>query len=337
MAGRTISGDGIAKVQHYVPQFLLRKFGNGKKDQLHVFDKQTGRSFSTNARNIASESRFYDCQIGGIKATMEPFLSSLESATKPLFEKLLAADSIETLGAEERFQICKFFAVQFTRTKAFREQSRALTQMLSEKLKSMATTPESLESMKDYITSPDENQIKIESALMISGAVNNYAQYFANKTWHLLSTSKKVPFFISDNQISLQNMTEMKLRGNLGLNVPGIEIYFPLSPTRALAMWCPSHMENILRGAEQLRVFRVTAPHLVEAYIKDPKGLEAQAQILKSGEPLPYSAENVFNFNSLQVWNAERYVFSSLDDFVLPKEMIANHTSIRSGPRMKAN
>ena len=38
-----MSGNGIAKVQHYVPQFLLRKFGNGKKDQLHVFDKQTGR------------------------------------------------------------------------------------------------------------------------------------------------------------------------------------------------------------------------------------------------------------------------------------------------------
>ena len=29
----------IAKVQHYVPQFLLRNFGNGKKDQVWVYDK----------------------------------------------------------------------------------------------------------------------------------------------------------------------------------------------------------------------------------------------------------------------------------------------------------
>jgi hypothetical protein len=46
---------GIAKVQHYVPQFLLRNFGNGKKDRLYVFDKQMARSFRTNANNVASE------------------------------------------------------------------------------------------------------------------------------------------------------------------------------------------------------------------------------------------------------------------------------------------
>ena len=49
----------IAKVQHYVPQFLLRNFGNGKKDQLWGFyDKTSDRSFPTNAKNVASESRF---------------------------------------------------------------------------------------------------------------------------------------------------------------------------------------------------------------------------------------------------------------------------------------
>ncbi|MDB5789306.1 DUF4238 domain-containing protein [Caballeronia mineralivorans] len=52
--------NGIAKVQHYVPQFLLRNFGTGKKDQLHVFNKATDKTFLTNARNVAAESRFYD-------------------------------------------------------------------------------------------------------------------------------------------------------------------------------------------------------------------------------------------------------------------------------------
>uniref|UniRef100_UPI0022EBF80C DUF4238 domain-containing protein n=1 Tax=Listeria seeligeri TaxID=1640 RepID=UPI0022EBF80C len=40
-----------AKIQHYVPKFLLRNFGTGKKDQLWVFDKASGRSFQTNAKN----------------------------------------------------------------------------------------------------------------------------------------------------------------------------------------------------------------------------------------------------------------------------------------------
>ncbi|KQY90736.1 DUF4238 domain-containing protein [Pelomonas sp. Root1444] len=52
----TMADNGIAKVQHHVPQFLLRQFGTGQKDQLHAFDKATGRTFVTNAKNAASES-----------------------------------------------------------------------------------------------------------------------------------------------------------------------------------------------------------------------------------------------------------------------------------------
>ena len=44
---------GIAKVQHYVPQFLLREFGNGKKNHLHVFDKLTGRASALTNRRRA--------------------------------------------------------------------------------------------------------------------------------------------------------------------------------------------------------------------------------------------------------------------------------------------
>ena len=29
------------QLQHYVPQFMLRRFGSSKKDRLHVFDKHT--------------------------------------------------------------------------------------------------------------------------------------------------------------------------------------------------------------------------------------------------------------------------------------------------------
>ena len=62
----------IAKVQHYVPQFLLRKFGNGKKDQLWAYDKTSDRAFLTNAKNVASESRFYDFEVAGEPITLEP-------------------------------------------------------------------------------------------------------------------------------------------------------------------------------------------------------------------------------------------------------------------------
>ena len=30
------------QLQHYVPQFMLRRFGKGKKEHVHVLDKQSG-------------------------------------------------------------------------------------------------------------------------------------------------------------------------------------------------------------------------------------------------------------------------------------------------------
>ena len=39
-----MADNSIAKVQHYVPQFLRRNFGAGKKDQLHVFDNPNART-----------------------------------------------------------------------------------------------------------------------------------------------------------------------------------------------------------------------------------------------------------------------------------------------------
>jgi hypothetical protein len=57
---KALSAMSIAKVQHYVPQFLLKHFGTGKKDKIAVFNKQTDRVFATNVRNVAAESRFYD-------------------------------------------------------------------------------------------------------------------------------------------------------------------------------------------------------------------------------------------------------------------------------------
>jgi len=48
-----------AKNHHYVPQSYLRRFSpDGTK--IHVFDKSTRRSFTSNVKNVASETYFHD-------------------------------------------------------------------------------------------------------------------------------------------------------------------------------------------------------------------------------------------------------------------------------------
>jgi hypothetical protein len=149
----------------------------------------------------------------------------------------------------------------------------------------------------------------------------NLAAHFVDKTWVLLRTDRTRPFLIGDNPITLQNQRDSGPRGNLGLAVPGIEIYFPLSPVRALAFWCPSH-ESVIRDAAARRG---SLPEVAQNVLT----------AIDTGRPLASAAENIENFNSLQIRYAERYVFSSVDDFALARDMIAAHPETRTGPRIQ--
>lgn len=51
------------KVHHYVPQFLLREFVTGSRQQLYAFDKQTGRTYATPIDRAAAESGFNDVDL----------------------------------------------------------------------------------------------------------------------------------------------------------------------------------------------------------------------------------------------------------------------------------
>ncbi|MFS2035338.1 DUF4238 domain-containing protein [Polaromonas sp. CT11-55] len=89
--GELLTGDKITqvKIQHYVPQFLLRNFTSDKKNRVHVFDKQKGITFVSHVKNVANESRFYDFEIEGEGRSLEAPLSSLESDNSGHSTKLI--------------------------------------------------------------------------------------------------------------------------------------------------------------------------------------------------------------------------------------------------------
>jgi hypothetical protein len=325
----------VAKIQHYVPQFLLRNFGRGK-DQLYVFDKQTGRSFSTNTKNVAAKSRFYDFKLQGRTFTAEPALSTLEDKAKRLLvSSLLKADTLSVLSPDDRTLLSMFFAVQFTRTFWFRQQWRAFQAATKEKLRSTARTREGLESVEKYAPEMNENQCAIETVNFMLEAPNRFAIHFIRKIWVLLRTGKNAPFMIGDNPLALHNMRDMRPYGNIGLAVPGIEIYFPLSPMRALALWCPSHEAMFREAAERIASASRSKQRLSSEIQHRFALINQTLESMKTGRPLIYESENVKHFNSLQIRDAERYVFASSDDFSLAHQMIAEHPKARTGPRAR--
>jgi hypothetical protein len=317
-----------AKIQHYVPRFLLRNFGLGKKDHVWVYDKTTGRSFRTNAKNIAAESHFYDFEHNGQPATLETSLAKLESATKPVIEALLKADSLMVLPDDQRLVVAAFLSVQLTRTKAFRAQWEDFPRLLREHLANAGDEVAPDSQAAELVLDLTQNEAKAQTAKFIMSSPRYFGPHLASKVWVLLSTSPKHPFMISDNPVAKQNLIDRPHRGNLGLTVPGIEIYLPLSPTRALAMWCPTLVEAVRRNADEVRRSPGPLTDRVAAIL-------AVTRALDNGSPLHYAPENAENFNSLQIGWSERYVFSSVDDFRLVEDMLHNEPALRRGPRMK--
>lgn len=310
--------DGIAKVQHYVPQFLLRNFGTGKKNKLHVFDKLMEKAFATNSKNVAAESRFYDFELGGNIFTIEHELSRVEGQTKPIIKSILEMDSLAHLTAENRAQLSVFMAIQFTRSKWFREQYREFPKLLENAIRDKSNEDADLSAIAEYIQTPNENDLAILSVRSIMSAAEDYAIHFANKIWILGATDSKHPFLIGDNPVGLQNMIDMGLRGNLGLAVRGIEIYLPLSPKRILTMFCSSYEQIFRSGAMQY----------------GPTSEAHQLwQGIGSGAPVIYRPENVLNVNAMQVRYAERFVFSSTDDHSLVRGMISENERYKKGAR----
>lgn len=317
----------IAKVQHYVSQFLLRNFGNGKKDQVWVYDKSSGRSFPSNVKNVASESRFYNFEHEGQTMSLEPWLCSLEGQAKSVISSILDADSLSVLGGEQRQILASFLAVQMIRTKTFREEWNGFPRMLRERLERDGDEVVPGSQAEELLREISENDLKEQTARMVFDAPETYAAHFLEKDWVLAATPRKHPFLLSDNPLTRQNTFEQSNRGNLGLATPGIEIYFPLSPARALAMWCPTLSDLVHRAA--------SSPRRRQALddTSDPEGIAALSNALRGEKLVQYSVANVENFNSLQIAWSERYIFSTLNDFRLASEMLEVQPRLRGGPR----
>lgn len=248
-----MSNDGIAKNQHYVPQFILKRFCTGKKPQIWVFDKHKDRSFKTNIRNIAAETSFYDIDLDNISATLEIGLSELEGKVSPIIKHILKKGEIGLLSLEDRIWLSYFFAVQLLRTKKHREGFREIDKLLHEWF---SKSGHDITQLEGYQEATDET-IKLHGLKSLTQA-KEYAVHFLEKTWVLMKARPGFPFITSDHPICMQNMIDYGPRGNLGLKVPGIEIYFPLSKTYCLSMICPSYEEEIFEGVKGVKSLFLT-------------------------------------------------------------------------------
>lgn len=318
---------GIAKNQHYVPQFLLRNF-TYRKHQIHVFDKKTDKQFSSHTKNVASENGFYNFSIdrSGTKYTLETSLSKLEARATTIINSVIANKSLNQLADDDRIDLAFFIAVQVVRTKDFRENfkdmSRQFTSVINERfgLEFDTSNMESEEYLKRYTA---ESLLKIK---------DDFLPHFLDKVWVLYEAPKGESFLISDNPVSMYNSLPNRFGGsNIGFAVKGIEIYIPISSKLTIALNCRKLLEDLLTEVMKLKAEQTVSNDLDDNLQQKLIHTDLHLTRLMSGSAVAIDKEQVTHLNSLQVMYSNRYIFSSNKDFQLAKDIIEGNEDIKRG------
>jgi hypothetical protein len=107
-----------SQLHHYVPRFVLRRFGRGKKDQVHTYDKSTGVAFSRAAGKLAATYDYYHFEFMGEAMTVEPLLADIEAKAGAHIARIVKDRCLNVDDPLERSALARFFAVQLVRTPA---------------------------------------------------------------------------------------------------------------------------------------------------------------------------------------------------------------------------
>lgn len=312
------------KKQHFVPQFLLRNFCQEKKNRIFVFDKKLNHSFPSNVNDIGHENSFYDERILGYENGTEFILSELEAIIAPIIDKIVTHGSIKALEDGEHKYLCLFSTIQMLRTNETREFLEDSNQILAERIKELGYNPNTdVENFKEA----SKEELK-SSAIDILNRINRMpgelVGRFLDKQLTLLQAPEGQSFYISDNPIVKHNHLPREGRGNLGIGLKGIEIFFPISSSYCLSFLCSELAEEIKQNVKNFKTAKLLgiAPQI------DINEAEKMVNNFERRTTNKLNELNMDFCNSLQVIESTRFVYSGCSKFLLAKNMLKTNPEI---------
>lgn len=294
------------KNQHYVPKFYLRNFCK-KQEQIAVFDKVTQKSYYTSISNVANEKYFYDDEkldeATQVNQFLEKYFHPLENRIAVLLKDLIGSfdkNEFNCLDQDSRIDLSLYLIYQFARTKEYREQLnqtiKTFTQTVADEfVKQQGGNPE------DFEIVTDDKILHVEM-LLKEDTIDRFAEIIYNHIWIFLVNESILNFITSDHPFVKKKNIYHPIRSFNGLRSPGIEIAFPLSPKYCLAI------------AER-------------SYFKLFEGFD--------GKLMPANNDNVLHYNSLQIINSYRFVYSKENEFSLAREIVNEEPEIANPLRSR--
>lgn len=317
--------------QHYVPQLLLRGFlsqvgREAAKEQVRVFDVIELRSYTVSTRNIMAENNFNQWSIDEHTiATFEPAATEIEDRCAPLIKRIRDERQL-CVSPHELGELAYFMAFQFIRTKSMRELPRRLDAQLRKGIAARGLNPDLLESPFET----DDESLKLGHIGQQVKALPDYAKLFADKVFFLMQAPNAKAFYLGDNPVVLHCEREHRSphRG-LGLAVPYIQIYLPLSFDLLLCAYDPAVLGDLMKSnkesMDQMRDRALAAVRAGRLEIQRMKAiLDAAAALdattpmisrIRQGQPLQITPENVDHYNSLQVNQCDHFIVDPAGQF----------------------
>ena len=314
-----------AQNQHYVPKLILRQFlSNQEKEQVSVYDKHLDKKFTTSIKNIMGERRFNDFTFEDWMVSFESIATVIENLIVPVYRRIVETHRLDG-SDQEKADLGFLMAFQFLRTRAARQRYKSLEEMIRKGVESRGHRMEEIVGWEPQT----EDTLKQQHLVNIRDMLPKFANIIAHKEFRLMEATPGRSFYLGDDPVCLHNEESFGPYGNLGLAVPGIEIYLPMASDLMLCAWCPSIVEDLEKKYQnRRRAFQeeVLALHMagklstaeiqkdLNKFRPGRSQLDELAHALATGNPLPSNTEHMDFFNSLQCGQAFRYVICQRSD-----------------------
>jgi hypothetical protein len=301
------------KNEHFVPKIYLGNFAK-EKSQVYVYDKIILRSFKTHVKNIACEKAFYDFPNHPDidSQTVEKLFSELEGSFAGDLKKLLTiAHKKGVISKDFKCIFAPYIVVQMLRTPDFRLQYRetmekSLNKLLPVLMKSEC--PSVNTSGIKASVNRDMESIMQADFIFDPKTIIEFSNVLINHVWKIGYSKYKYPLYTSDNPVVIIPHKKSNAFSFSGIASEGIEIAYPLDPYYILLLSHRSHYERPRIG---------NISNLID------------------GQTIPLSRDNIIFYNSYQVFNSTRQLYSFSNDFDLAEEICRRHPVYQDSHRSR--
>lgn len=330
------------KKEHYVPRCYLKNF-IAEDSRIFVYDKKLMQRRKQKIIDVAMENYFYDIDFNAIVNNTDPlkteklkadilcitgcsdwenvlttylnkkylekeFLMHVEDLFSVALNRIIkksyggnqwVIDNCLAFSDEDKLWMSLFAAIQVVRTKYLRDRIEELTvklpQVLSSKIDPKLSESEDGEQL---VIRANEDYVKLQHSSMIldERRICELAETLYNHIWVMCINKADKKFYTSDNPIGTIPHLYSEHGDNCGFASEGVEVVFPISPELLIGMYDKKIFSKVFCD----RQFHVIS-----------------------------KAEEIEDYNRLQVYNSSRCIFSSMEDCALAESMCKQYPEIR--------